>query len=110
MTNSEAAEKVLSGYKMPKPEECPSEIYSLMVQCWEAKPTNRPSFTYIVEQFGVINKELAVTVKIEESTIPNRVISFILYKNNCLLDYDDYENLNAPNTVDVAKGTTCNTS
>jgi hypothetical protein len=49
MSNSEAAEKVISGYRLPKPsDECPLEIYELMLRCWESKPELRPSFEDIV--------------------------------------------------------------
>jgi hypothetical protein len=49
MSNSEAAEKVIGGYRLLKPsDECPLEIYELMLRCWESKPELRPSFEDIV--------------------------------------------------------------
>ncbi|XP_022808371.1 insulin-like growth factor 1 receptor isoform X2 [Stylophora pistillata] len=32
------------GKRLPKPEECPSEIYDLMKSCWNLHPEKRPSF------------------------------------------------------------------
>lgn len=37
-------EKVNSGYRMPRPEGCPAEVYKLMRECWQQKPEDRPSF------------------------------------------------------------------
>jgi hypothetical protein len=31
MSNSEAAEEVLRGYRLPRPEKCPEELYELML-------------------------------------------------------------------------------
>src|SRR5690606_16467255 len=44
MSNAEAAENVLKGYRMPCPENCPNEIYVLMEQCWLSDPIDRPYF------------------------------------------------------------------
>ena len=27
-----------------KPEECPNEMYEIMLKCWDKNPKNRPSF------------------------------------------------------------------
>lgn len=40
----EVKEKVEEGYRMPAPEDCPSEIYDTMRLCWEKDPKMRPSF------------------------------------------------------------------
>ena len=32
---------------LPCPEDCPSRIYSLMIECWHEVPGRRPSFTEI---------------------------------------------------------------
>lgn len=29
---------------MPRPEDCPQDIYNVMVQCWAHKPEDRPTF------------------------------------------------------------------
>jgi serine/threonine protein kinase len=47
MSNAKAATKVLNGYKMPCPENCPQEIYGLMEICWAIDPNDRPSIQVI---------------------------------------------------------------
>jgi len=44
MTNPEASEKVLQGFRMSSPENCPEAIYKLMLKCWSLYPEDRPSF------------------------------------------------------------------
>jgi hypothetical protein len=43
-SNSETVEKVLSGYRMTPPDNCPEEISKLMVQTWNESPSSRPEF------------------------------------------------------------------
>ncbi|CAH1261906.1 RET [Branchiostoma lanceolatum] len=33
------------GYRMDQPENCPEEMYQLMLTCWQDRPEERPSFT-----------------------------------------------------------------
>ncbi|XP_015430679.1 PREDICTED: tyrosine-protein kinase Fps85D isoform X2 [Dufourea novaeangliae] len=47
MSNSQAREKIDSGYRMPAPENTPEEIYRLMLRCWEYEPEKRPHFDQI---------------------------------------------------------------
>ncbi|XP_069815973.1 tyrosine-protein kinase Srms-like [Dendropsophus ebraccatus] len=39
-----------AGYRLPMPPLCSAHIYSLMRECWEIKPRNRPSFQQIAEK------------------------------------------------------------
>ncbi|XP_038066664.1 angiopoietin-1 receptor-like [Patiria miniata] len=43
------AQRLLDGYRMPKPENCADEIYDVMLKCWQEQPSNRPSFRKLVE-------------------------------------------------------------
>eukprot|EP00795_Rhopilema_esculentum_P011974 gene11974-2556_t len=40
-----------SGYRMQKPQGCPSEIYEVMLKCWYENANSRPTFTSLVNQF-----------------------------------------------------------
>ncbi|XP_071395167.1 platelet-derived growth factor receptor alpha [Centroberyx affinis] len=36
--------KIKSGYRMAKPEHAPSDVYEMMMKCWNSEPEKRPSF------------------------------------------------------------------
>jgi len=44
MNNAEASQRVLEGYRLPRPNNCPPEIYNVMLSCWESDPAARPTF------------------------------------------------------------------
>lgn len=35
------------GYRMPRPDNCPAELYEIMMSCWKNKPEDRPTFEYM---------------------------------------------------------------
>ncbi|XP_018419051.1 PREDICTED: tyrosine-protein kinase FRK [Nanorana parkeri] len=37
-------EKLEEGYRIPKPFNCPPDLYNIMLECWNVKPENRPTF------------------------------------------------------------------
>uniref|UniRef100_A0A8C6LEI1 Activated CDC42 kinase 1 n=1 Tax=Nothobranchius furzeri TaxID=105023 RepID=A0A8C6LEI1_NOTFU len=37
------------GERLPKPEDCPQDIYNVMLQCWAQKANDRPSFVALHE-------------------------------------------------------------
>eukprot|EP01117_Protostelium_nocturnum_P006517 TRINITY_DN2349_c0_g1_i1.p1 TRINITY_DN2349_c0_g1~~TRINITY_DN2349_c0_g1_i1.p1 ORF type:complete len:731 (+),score=292.86 TRINITY_DN2349_c0_g1_i1:338-2530(+) len=47
LSNIETVEAVIKGIRLRRPEECPTEIYELMLRCWNANPEVRPSFDKI---------------------------------------------------------------
>ncbi|KFQ46007.1 Proto-oncogene tyrosine-protein kinase LCK, partial [Nestor notabilis] len=47
MTNPEVIQNLERGYRMPQPDNCPQELYELMMQCWKEKPEERPTFEYM---------------------------------------------------------------
>ncbi len=47
MSNSEVMSSIQRGYRMPRPENCPTELYDIMNTCWKNKPEDRPTFDYI---------------------------------------------------------------
>ncbi|XP_076244476.1 PDGF- and VEGF-receptor related isoform X2 [Calliopsis andreniformis] len=50
-------QKLIEGYRMEQPEYATPEVYNIMLQCWKAKPTLRPSFTELVESIGSLLEE-----------------------------------------------------
>uniref|UniRef100_A0A2K5PD70 Tyrosine-protein kinase n=1 Tax=Cebus imitator TaxID=2715852 RepID=A0A2K5PD70_CEBIM len=47
MSNPEVIRALERGYRMPRPEHCPEELYSIMMRCWKNRPEERPTFEYI---------------------------------------------------------------
>ncbi|XP_062950909.1 tyrosine-protein kinase HCK isoform X2 [Cynocephalus volans] len=47
MSNPEVIRALEDGYRMPRPEHCPEELYNIMMRCWKNRPEERPTFEYI---------------------------------------------------------------
>ncbi|XP_054458089.1 tyrosine-protein kinase Lyn isoform X1 [Anoplopoma fimbria] len=47
MTKGEVISTVQRGYRMPQPDNCPAELYEIMMSCWKNKPEDRPTFDYM---------------------------------------------------------------
>ena len=44
--------QLMSGYRMEKPKYATNAIGDLMKDCWNDQPTDRPTFTKLVNVFG----------------------------------------------------------
>ncbi|XP_043938413.1 tyrosine-protein kinase Lck [Protopterus annectens] len=47
MTNPEVIQNLERGYRMPIPENCPEELYDVMMRCWCENPDDRPTFEFL---------------------------------------------------------------
>ncbi|XP_069777577.1 tyrosine-protein kinase Lyn isoform X3 [Narcine bancroftii] len=47
MSNTEVVNAVGRGYRMPRPEECPQDLYDVMKLCWKSSAEDRPTFEYL---------------------------------------------------------------
>jgi fyn-related kinase len=47
MSNHDALDQIVQGYRMPRPINCPQPIYEMMLQCWSKEPQARPTFAYL---------------------------------------------------------------
>ena len=48
MSNQEAFLRVESGYRMPRPDSCPPELYNgIIAECWRSRPEERPTFEFL---------------------------------------------------------------
>lgn len=47
MNKSEVISSIQRGYRMPRPDSCPAELYDIMMSCWRNKPDERPTFDYM---------------------------------------------------------------
>lgn len=47
MTNSEVLAQLERGYRHPSPQNCPPEMYDVMLSCWKKVPQDRPTFDHL---------------------------------------------------------------
>ncbi|XP_055943894.1 proto-oncogene tyrosine-protein kinase receptor Ret-like isoform X2 [Argiope bruennichi] len=47
------------GYRMPRPDNCPLQLYELMKICWLEKPNERPHFKELVQKIEFILEEIS---------------------------------------------------
>lgn len=48
----EAIQIVESGERLERPDDCPDDIYQVMMDCWEYNPGSRPTFSKLVDVFS----------------------------------------------------------
>ena len=46
-TNADVMTALSQGYRMPRMENCPEELYEIMKMCWKEKAEERPTFDYL---------------------------------------------------------------
>ncbi|KAI4565773.1 hypothetical protein MJT46_009148 [Ovis ammon polii x Ovis aries] len=46
-TNADVMTALSQGYRMPRMENCPDELYDIMKMCWKEKAEERPTFDYL---------------------------------------------------------------
>merc|ERR1712228_476394 len=60
--NSEILPRLRRGYRMPREDTIPVDIYKMMRECWDEKPEKRPTFADmegILEKVGSYADELS---------------------------------------------------
>ncbi|XP_038068801.1 angiopoietin-1 receptor-like [Patiria miniata] len=72
--NKSLVHRLLDGYRMPKPENCADEIYDVMLKCWHVQPSNRPSFSELVE----ILEEMTCNPDVNDYLSPTVYYSFTI--------------------------------
>ena len=48
-SNHEVYHLISTGYRMPAPDKCPSDIYETMLNCWSELAADRPDFSKVKE-------------------------------------------------------------
>ncbi|XP_076129038.1 protein tyrosine kinase 2 beta, b [Alosa pseudoharengus] len=56
LENHAVINQLEQGIRLPKPDQCPPALYSLMTNCWSYDPRERPSFTELVCRISDVNK------------------------------------------------------
>uniref|UniRef100_A0A674B8V9 non-specific protein-tyrosine kinase n=1 Tax=Salmo trutta TaxID=8032 RepID=A0A674B8V9_SALTR len=55
LENRDVINQLEQGIRLPKPDNCPPALYSLMTRCWAYDPRDRPSFTELVVKIRYSN-------------------------------------------------------
>ncbi|XP_035277666.1 protein tyrosine kinase 2 beta, b isoform X1 [Anguilla anguilla] len=56
LENKDVINQLEQGIRLPKPEDCPPTLYSLMTCCWTYDPRERPTFTELVCKLSAVHK------------------------------------------------------
>ncbi|KAG8505663.1 Tyrosine-protein kinase Fer [Galemys pyrenaicus] len=48
----------MDGYRMSAPQNCPEDIFKIMMKCWDYKPEQRPKFADLQRELAVIKRKL----------------------------------------------------
>uniref|UniRef100_T1IWC4 Tyrosine-protein kinase receptor n=1 Tax=Strigamia maritima TaxID=126957 RepID=T1IWC4_STRMM len=70
-SNQEVIEMVRSRHLLPCPEECPSHVYALMVECWHEIPARRPAFREIHTRLKMWDNLLMAGSRYSTNTDPS---------------------------------------
>ncbi|XP_038066677.1 angiopoietin-1 receptor-like [Patiria miniata] len=68
------AERLLDGYRMPKPDNCADEIYNLMLKCWHEVPSERPTFKVLYQALEKMNSKSYENVVLSPTVYENFII------------------------------------
>ncbi|KAM4675745.1 tyrosine-protein kinase Fes/Fps [Discoglossus pictus] len=56
LNNQQTREAIEQGVRLPAPDNCPEEVYKLMLKCWEYDPRKRPTFSTAHQDLVSIRK------------------------------------------------------
>lgn len=83
MSNVEVIKQINSGYRMECPNNCPKEIYQLMMDTWKVEPKHRPTFIQISQ------------------TLDHLWNQYKQQKNQTLNDLQKHQKYLGPSSVDI---------
>lgn len=79
--NVEVLHYVRDGGRLTRPQDCPEELYQLMLKCWSYSPEDRPTFRYILEELKKHKAGTSDSIKIT-SQFPCKVQNDIKFVGN----------------------------
>ncbi|KAM8832488.1 protein tyrosine kinase 2 beta, b isoform 1-T6 [Spinachia spinachia] len=56
LENRDVINQLEQGIRLPKPDDCPPALYSLMTRCWSYDPSERPTFTELVVKISDVHE------------------------------------------------------
>eukprot|EP01137_Pigoraptor_chileana_P033705 Opistho-2@25000 len=61
MNNQDISKYLKAGNRLSVPDNCPAQVYDLMMMCWRKMPETRPSFTVLCERLEAISATFGST-------------------------------------------------
>ncbi|XP_068676965.1 tyrosine-protein kinase receptor torso-like [Montipora foliosa] len=98
--HKEVLESLKSGYRLEKPDICTDRVYTLMTDCWNQDPDERPSFERLYKRLDDMLEEQA-----EYFSWDNHDESKYYYSTQAskTAEVDEVDNLEVANLPDVSK-------
>ncbi|XP_055642898.1 proto-oncogene tyrosine-protein kinase ROS isoform X2 [Toxorhynchites rutilus septentrionalis] len=62
--NVEVLHYVRDGGRLGRPQDCPEELYQLMLKCWSYSPEDRPTFRYLLEVLKSLKERTSDSIQI----------------------------------------------
>lgn len=101
MGNKEVIKEVCdNGYRLEKPNppfDYPSEVYDMMMECWNTNPEKRPSFDMICQRLRMLNPSHGADEDLPEIQPKSISDGSKVYSENAL----DDQNSNAYNAMEL---------
>ncbi|XP_065076468.1 proto-oncogene tyrosine-protein kinase ROS isoform X3 [Ochlerotatus camptorhynchus] len=79
--NVEVLHYVRDGGRLGRPQDCPEELYQLMLKCWSYSPEDRPTFRYLLEVLKSLKERTSDSIQIT-SQFPCKVQNDIKFVGN----------------------------
>ncbi|XP_058444154.1 protein sevenless isoform X2 [Malaya genurostris] len=79
--NLEVLHYVRDGGRLTRPQDCPEELYQLMLKCWSYSPEDRPTFRYCLEELKSLQERTSDSILIT-SQFPCKVQNDIKFGNS----------------------------
>lgn len=57
-SNNEVIKQISDGHKLCQPDDCPNELYSIMLNCWEDDPQHRLRIHEVTVRLEAVQREL----------------------------------------------------
>ena len=71
------AKRKLDGLLLTRPEKCPENIWTLMIECWKINPNLRPNFSTIHDR--LVNRQITQPPSLYDSYVHLQFISMISF-------------------------------
>lgn len=93
ISNEEVTEAIRRGKHLSRPDDCPSEIYQLMMDCWHVDPSIRPEFGEIFDILSQLHTNSSISEKVESDSSEyddDELLSDSLFEHDSNLDERDF--------------------